>query len=344
MKTTSFHEKIFFAVVYIDIFFSASKIIKNFNEFLKSNKKIFGKMFIKIERAKMKRELDEMKKIFGLMAIALLILCNAVSVEAAKKVVAVMPLENVSGFNEYRVAEVMTENLMVEIANSGNYTVSERVQAGRILQEQGFQNLTSSNPVETGEMTGADYSVVGKVTMAVITQNTGGNVLSNIMRQIDGGQGTIIGHSVAFINQLKAKVAMDVRFVDNKTGEVIFAKTFEGSKSGQNPEMALNAACKVAAQNFLQEIQSVNPFAARIVEISGSEIYIDEGSEKGLRKGETLTVARESTPIIVKGKVVAMKTNAICKVKVIEVNAEYSICKAEGNASAIRKGDVVKRG
>ena len=285
-----------------------------------------------------------MKKFLGVMAIAILILCNAVSVEAAKKVVAVMPLENVSGFNEYKVAEVMTENLMVEIANSGNYTVSERMQAGRILKEQGFQNLTSSNPVEMGEMTGADYSVVGKVTMAVITQNPSGNIISDLIKKIDGGQGTIIRQAENFVNNLKAKVAMDVRFVDNKTGEVVFAKTFEGSKSGQNPEMALNAACKVAAQNFLREIQSVNPFAARIVEISGNEIYIDEGSDKGLRKGETLIVARESTPIIVKGKVVAMKTNAICKVKVIEVNAEYSICRAEGNSSAIKKGDVVKRG
>lgn len=279
----------------------------------------------------------------AVMAIIAWILCSSISAEAAKKVVAVMPLENVSGFAEYRVAEVMTENLMVQIANSGNYTVSERAQAGTILREQGFQNLTSANPVEIGEMNGADYSVIGKVTMAVITQNTSGNILSNIMRQIDGGQGTLIGHGAGLIHQIKAKVAMDVRFVDNKTGEVIFAKTFEGSKSGQNPEMTLNEACKVAAQNFLKEVQSVNPFAARIVEISGNEIYIDEGSESGLHKGETLIVARESTPIIVKGKIVAMKTNAICKAKVIEVNAEYAVCKVD-NPSSIKKGDIVKRG
>lgn len=278
----------------------------------------------------------------AVMAVIAWILCSSISAEAAKKVVAVMPLENISGFTQYKVAEIMTENLMVQIANSGNYTVSERAQAGRILKEQGFQNLTSGNPVEMGEMNGADYSVVGKVTMAVITKDAGGNVLNNIVKKLDGGRGTIIGQSTSFINQIKAKVAMDVRFVDNKTGEVVFAKTFEGSKSGKNPEMTLNEACKVAAQNFLKEVQSVNPFAARIVEISGNEIYIDEGSESGLQKGETLIVARESTPIVVKGKIVAMKTNAICKVKVIEVNAEYSICRAE-NSSAIKKGDIVKR-
>ena len=266
------------------------------------------------------------------------------SVSAAKKVVAVMPLENVSGYTEYRVAEIMTENLMVEIQNSGNYTVAERTQMGTILKEQGFQNLVSSNPVEMGEMSGADYSVVGKVTMAVVTNNPSGNVLGNFLSQLDNGRNSLISQAGAFIHHIKAKVAMDVRFVDNKTGEIIFARTFEGSKSGQNPQMALNEACKVAAQNFLKEMQSMNPFAARIAEISGSQIYIDEGSESGLRRGETLVVVRESSPIVIKGKIVGMKSTPVCKIKVVEVNSDYSICKAESSSSQIKKGDVVKRG
>ena len=266
------------------------------------------------------------------------------SVSAAKKVVAVMPLENVSGYTEYRVAEIMTENLMVEIQNSGNYTVAERTQMGTILKEQGFQNLVSSNPVEMGEMSGADYSVIGKVTMAVVTNNPSGNVLGNFLSQLDNGRNSLISQAGSFIHHIKAKVAMDVRFVDNKTGEIIFARTFEGSKSGQNPHMALNEACKVAAQNFLKEMQSMNPFASRIAEISGSQIYIDEGSESGLRRGETLVVVRESSPIVIKGKIVGMKSTPVCKIKVVEVNSDYSICKAESSSSQIKKGDVVKRG
>ena len=287
-------------------------------------------------------------KIFSMMTVVVLIFCTGASVKAAKKVVAVMPLENVSGFAEYRVAEVMTENLMVTIANSGLYTVSERIQAGTILREAGWQNLTSSNPVEMGEMTGADYSVIGKVTMATFMRSETNSILG-IVGDIFTKRGNtqmadVAGYGQALSNGLKARVAMDVRFVNNKTGEVVFAKTFEGIKSGKNPETALNAACKAAAQNFLKEIQSVNPFAARVVGISGNEIYIDEGFESGIHKGETLIIARESTPIIAKGKIIAMKTNAICKVKVIEVNADYSICKAESNISAIREGDIVKRG
>ena len=271
-----------------------------------------------------------------ILVAVIMILSLAVSAEAAKKVVAVMPLENLSGYTEFRVAEIMAEHVAEVIHSSGNYTVSERLQMGRVLKEQGFQNLTSANPVEIGNMTGADYSVIGKVTMATITNNVSGNVLGNIIGKFDSNLSK-------YANQIKAKVAMDVRFIDNKTGEVIFVKSFEGNKSGQNKEVALNGACRVAAENFLREIQNINPFSARVAEISGDEIYIDVGSDSGIRKGETLTVAREGSPIIINGEIVGMKRTVIGKIKVIEVNARYSICKAESSTGSIKKGDVVKR-
>ncbi len=85
---------------------------------------------------------------------------------AAKKIVAVMPLENVSGYTEQRVAEIMTEQLIAAINGSGNYIVVERVQMGTVLKEQGFQSITSGESVNAGEIAGADYSVVGKVIRA----------------------------------------------------------------------------------------------------------------------------------------------------------------------------------
>lgn len=255
--------------------------------------------------------------------------------EAAKKTVAIMPMENVSGYNADNVAEIMTEQLIVAIMNSGRYGVVERVQMGTVLQEQGFQNITSSNPVEMGAMNGADYSVIGKVTMAATTVNQTKTLLGALFKD-DGG----LVDKLA--NARKAHVEMDVRFVDNKTGEIVFAKSFGASKSGQNDTLALSAACRVAAENFLKELQSLNPFMARVADLSGSDIYIDQGSEGGLRKGETLVVARESAPIIVNGKIVGMKSNSICKVRVVEVFAEYAICRAE-KSNVIRQGDIVRR-
>ena len=56
-----------------------------------------------------------------------------------------------------------------------------------------------------------------------------------------------------------------------------------------------------------------------------------------------MIVARESSPIVVNGRTVGMKQNEVCRVKVVEVNSDYAICRAEGMSGTIHRGDIVKR-
>ena len=84
-------------------------------------------------------------------------------------------------------------------------------------------------------------------------------------------------------------------------------------------------------------------YRARVAEVYGSDIYIDQGSEAGLRRGETLIVAREGAPIVVNGKIVGVRQTEVGKVKVVEVNVDYAICRADEKSGNIQKGDVVKR-
>ena len=279
----------------------------------------------------------QVKKFFGAVAVMLLMFCITFSVEAAKKVVAIMPLENVSGYNASNVAQIMTEQLINVIHNSGQYSVIETTQRGAVMRQQGFENIVGGQEVDFGNQTNSDYTVVGKVIMATITQNQ----TKNLIGALFGNQGNN-NALINLANDRKAKVELDVRFVDNKSGQVVFSKTFTGSKSGQNDAMALSGACREAAENFLKELQGVNPMMARVAEIYGDKIYIDQGSASGLRAGETLIISREGAPIVVNGKIVDMRRDDICRAKVIEVNAEYSICKAD-KTSAVQKGDVVRR-
>ena len=273
---------------------------------------------------------------------ALTIICSLNFCEA-KKIVAVMPLENVSGYNEEKVAEIMTEQLIIAIHSSGNYTVVERAQMGSVLREQGFQNIAvdPNQAVELGKLSGAHYTLVGKVTMAIIENNPTASAVGQITSIL--GLGDIGNMAGQYVNKFKGKISLEFRFVDNKTGEIIMAGSAEGNKSGSSVGDAFNKACKNAAENFLKQLDSINPFRARIAAINGSDIYIDQGLEAGLRKGETLLVVREGSPIVVNGKIVAMKQTEIGKIKVIEVNSDYALCKAEGNASNIHQGDIVKR-
>ena len=274
---------------------------------------------------------------------ATLIVCSMNLCEASKKIVAVMPLENVSGYNEEKVAEIMTEQLIVAIHSSGIYSVVERTQLGLILQEQGFQNIAvdPSQAVELGKLIGANYTMVGKVTMAVVEQNPTSSAVGQLTSLLGlEGIGEMAGQ---YVNKFKGKILFEFRFVDTATGEIIMAKTVTGNKSGSSVTDAFNNACKNAAENFLKELDSLNPFRARIAEINGADIYIDKGLEAGLRQGETLIVVREGAPIVVNGKIVAMRQSEVGKIKVVEVNSDYAVCKTEGILNDIQKGDVVKR-
>ncbi|MBR4905109.1 MAG: hypothetical protein IKZ53_10615 [Selenomonadaceae bacterium] len=282
-----------------------------------------------------------MRKIFAVMS-ALAILCS-LNCAAAKKSVAVMPLENVSGYDEEKVAEIMTEQLIVAIHSVGTYTVVERTQMGAILREQGFQNIAvdPDKAVELGKLSGADYTLVGKVTMAFIEQNPTATAISTIGSAL--GLGGISETAGGFVNKFKGRIGLEYRLVDNKTGEIITAKIVEGNKSGSSVASAFHNACKNAADNFLKDLDNINPFRARIAEIDGSNIYIDKGSESGLRPGEILIVVRETEPVIVNGKVVAMKQSEVGKIKVVEVSSDYAVCKTDGFFDDVKKGDIVKR-
>ena len=281
-----------------------------------------------------------MRKIFAAI-IAVAIVCSLNICAAAKKTVAVMPLENVSGYNEQKVAEIMTEQIIAALYTSGTYTQVERAQLGAVIREQGFQNIAvdPSKAVELGKLSGADYSMLGKVTMAIIEPNLTAGLVSRIGGAL--GIGDISATAGQYIHKFKGRIAFEFRFVDNETGEIVLAKTVEGSKSGATVPDAFNNACKHAAENFLRELDSLNPFSARVAEISGSDIYIDSGN--GLRRGETLIVVREGAPIVVNGRIVGTRQTEVGKVTVVEVYADYAVCRAEDRASGIRRGDVVKR-
>lgn len=283
-----------------------------------------------------------MKKVIALLS-ALMIVCTLSCGEAARKAVAVMPLENVSGYSEEKVAEIMTEQLIVAIHSSGNYTVVERPQMGAVLREQGFQNIAvdPSQAVELGRLSGADYTMVGKVTMALVEANPTASAVEQLTSIF--GLGTLGEMANGYVHKYKGKIGLEFRFVDNTTGEVVIAGTVAGNKSGASVPDAFNNACKNAAENFLRQLDVLNPFRARVAAVSGLDIYIDQGMEAGIRQGETLLVVREGSPIVVNGRVVAVEQTELGKIKVVEVNADYAICRATDSSATIHKGDVVKR-
>ena len=275
-----------------------------------------------------------LKKIFSSVCFGVIfsVIFFSSQVEAAKKTVAVMPLENMSGYNEQLVAEIMAEQLVIAIQDSGQYTVVERQKLDSVFKELGFQNL-SADPeytVEMGKMFGAQYVVIGKITMAKTEEVQ----KKSFIQKIKG----------LFNDPFKSQISMDLRFIDCKTGVINLAKTIVGENGGKDAKLALHNACKDAAIKFMQEIQAANPLIGRILNVTGNEIYIDQGIDSGLHKDEVLVIAREGSPLESNGQIIGMTQTVIGKAKVVEVTEKYSVCKILESSLAVEKGDIVKRG
>lgn len=273
-----------------------------------------------------------MKKLVTLIVTVTMMLTMMTMVtEAAKKVVAVMPLESITGGNDgQKIADMMTEELISALYKSGKYTVIERSQMATVFKEQGLSLTGAVDPnkaVQVGKMFGAQYVVVGKVTMASIEA-----AVSNRVTKFLGING---------LNTLEGKVALSYRFIDVETGEIKFMGTAEGAKTGETAISAIQKSCKEASENVLSDM--VKNIKARVADISGDEIYIDMGKEGGFRKGETLEIVRETSPIKINGEIVGMKEIKVGTAKVTEVNDKFSICEVIDSDMTVHKGDVVKR-
>ena len=270
-----------------------------------------------------------------IVLMAILVTIGSVSCEASKHTVAILPVDAASNdAKNYDISSIMMEQLTVSLHNSGSYTVVERSELGQIMKEGGFQQtgaVDTSTAIELGQLAGAKYSLLTKITMVKIDENPKYKYTPNIK------------FVKKAIDKYKARIAMTFRLIDNKTGKDIIVSSIDASETADDQQTALHDTCVDAAKKVLQDIQKFHPFTARILEVQGDVLYIDQGLEAGIRVGEVFDIAREGNPIIKNGEIVAMTHIPLGKAKITEVNAEYSICKVVTSTESIKKDDILKR-
>ena len=272
---------------------------------------------------------------FLIVLTALLLTIGSTFCEASKRTVAILPVENAfDASDRYNISSILAEQLTVALHNSGTYTVVERTELGQIMKEGGFQHsgaVDTSTAVELGQLVGANYSLITKITNVKVDENPKYKYTPNIK---------LVKKAV---DKYKARVAMTFRLIDNETGKDIIVSSIDASETADDQQTALHDACVEAAKKVLQDIQKYHPFTARILEVQGDVLYIDQGLDAGIRVGETFEIAREGSPIIKNGVIVAMTHISIGKAKITEVNAEYSVCKVITYTEKVKKNDILKR-
>ena len=268
-----------------------------------------------------------------IVLVAALVTIGAIQCEASKRTVAIMPIDNIS--DEYDISSIMAEQLTVALHNSGSYTVVERTELGQILKEGGFQHsgaVDMDSAINLGMLAGAKYSLISNITMVKVDENPNYKYTPNIK---------LLKKAV---DKFKGRVSLTFRLIDNETGKDVIVSSVDVSETADDQKTALHDTCVKAAKKVMQNIQKFHPFTARILEVQGDVLYIDQGLDSGIRVGEVFDVAREGDPIIKNDMIVAMTQTPIGKAKITEVNTEYSICKVISKTEEVKKNDILKRG
>lgn len=150
---------------------------------------------------------------------------------AAKPVIGVAEFTNTTaaGWWSGGVGWELSSMVSNELSNTGEFTVVERAKLEPVLMEQDLAasgRVSQGTAAKIGEMTGAQYLVMGTVSaFESNTSNTGGGISFGGV-SIGGKKG-------------EAYMAIDLRVVDTTTSEVVHSRTVEGRASSSGISLGL---------------------------------------------------------------------------------------------------------
>ncbi len=204
------------------------------------------------------------------------------------------------------VGRGMADMLVTALVKSGKYTVIERQNLDKILAEQklGASGLvTPQTAAQIGKLLGVDLAIVGTVTeFGYSKSNVGGRI-----------KGIGLG-----VKSQKAVVAVDVRFINTTTGEILKAESVrkEKSKKGlsfntaafnfhnqsQFDQSLVGKATREAINEIVQLVGKASQnlqWEAKVIKATPSgKIYINRGSLSGVKIGDVFAVYRKGEELI----------------------------------------------
>jgi len=245
------------------------------------------------------------------------------------------------------IADMVTTQLV----QSSRFTVIERQEIERITAEQGLAlsgAITPAQAARVGQLLGVELAVFGTITEF-------------------GEQNRRVGIGRLAVNRRRARVVVDVRFVDTTTGEIVYAQSHEGAESelgldtaagnldfsnveawgntrmGKAAEEAAGKVARYAAERVTNAAWHGTVLS---VATDGPYCYIKPGARAGLIPGNVLFVYREGQELIDPdtGLVLGSETRRIAKIQIIDPSI------GEGQASrclilegtGLARGDLVK--
>ena len=250
--------------------------------------------------------------------------------------------------------------LTTALDQSGRFIIAERDDLSQILTEQELvtnrvaQGTAGPN---AGAVIPAQYLIVGAVT-----ELSAGDKGSNVGIGIGGlPRGLFGGLS---LNGQKGLVAMDLRLVNTRTGQVedsfsvrkelsstsigltggYKAISIGGNQFWSTPlGEAMRAALDEAVARISADV-SKGGWDALVAQVSGTTIYINAGSDAGLKIGDHLVVERVSGALTdpATNRVLAVQKDHLANIEVTAVDAKFAVGTfVQTSATEPQRGDTV---
>lgn len=288
---------------------------------------------------------------------------NTAAVDEYKPRLGIQLFEDKSGAGA--PGEAITDMMTTELASSDLFTVVEREKLYVATNEQDLANsglMDMDTTPEYGKLMGAEFAMTGAITQYQ-TDTSAGIIPIPILGGIAIGSHT-------------ATVMLDVRIINNRTGEVIMSIREAGSSNqtigglatrygafgGGKTGGVMAGATHKAVTKIIERIQAeglskmqahsranteaeVARRSANVLNVDQkfTTATIDAGAKVGIRKGAYFAVYRVGN--IIKdfnGKVLGEEKNYIAILQVTDAQMPYSTCKVL-KGKGFRRGDKAQR-
>ena len=304
-----------------------------------------------------------MKRIVSAATLLVLLSAHAVLAQGAKPRVAVLEFKNKAShysWNWYDAGRGAQDMLVTELVKSGKYRVIEREQLAAIMQEKHLSlsgDIDPKTAVQFGKMLGVEYLIAGAVTELGVTDR-GASVPGGLMRGLP---------SVSVRSQ-KAEAALDARAFSTSTGEIVWADTARdenadasvyvmgagggASDHGKVDKLMRPVVQKLAASFAKADVKTsglggkgdASGLVGKIANVDGGTLYVNVGSEAGVKEGDEFTVYRVGKQIKDPdtGEVLGADEVKVGRVKITAVKGPRLSTASAASGSGFKAGDTLK--
>ena len=245
------------------------------------------------------------------------------------------------------IGKGVAAQLLSDLAQNGTYTVLERAQLDRILNEQNLQQdarSDASSAARLGRLLGVDAIIIGSITTF---QREDKNINLGMRRetkatvaidarivQIGTGEILAVAHGRGESKRARMKTDDDNHPV-YRSGQDMWSADLASTLLGEAMRAAVDSlvATLVAAAPKIPHTETVAVLAALVADVSGSELIINVGTAGGVKVGAEYAVLRPGRDIKdpVTGAVLRHMTSPVGKIKITSADA--------GSATGTLTGD-----